>query len=340
MNAYTISGFRMVDLAKAEKLISEYVKYWEKQGLHSINDIVEDCDFGAEYLQLVRNGFLFEYFSHDELSRLPALLTRELKAQINYDHKYFWAYFVFLTYSLRVKLFYDHDWQSSFANLVNLVLSNTRGVNRTRIKDRESFMRETTIQRMLLARCVNSHLLETKSNKWGISAPLAFSVLEGLLKRKNQDCVNIDGTIKTDFNIINLRTGKKNHYEKEGKKRLNRIGDSLRCFEQVTLPKQNRTCNYLQDFKTEVCSLYLLPLDSDVCELIDNWRNDLIHGKEYWTARVPVLLNLICLLLIDEINPVLYDSERINLQRRIEWERGVHTLNSSRASWEVYPPDL
>lgn len=271
----------MVDFIKAEKLINEYVKCWEKQGLRSPNNIVEDCDFGAENLQLGRNGFLFEYFSYDELSRLPALLIRELKGQINHDHKYFWAYIVFLTYNLRkVKLFDDHDWQLSFSNLVHLVLSKKREIDRTKIKDVRTFMIETETQQIRLAMCVNYHSLETLSNKWEISAPLAFSVLEGLLRRKNPDYVNTDGTIKVDFDVINPKTGKKS-YGKKGKPLLNRIGDCLRCYEQLTMPKQNKSSKYLQGFKTEVCSLYSLPSTADVYEIIDNWRNDLVHGKEY-----------------------------------------------------------
>jgi len=133
---------------------------------------------------------------------------------------------------------------------------------------------------------------------------------------------------------------KKIAYGDGGKNRLNQIGDSLRCFEQVTLSEQGRRIDYLQYFKTEVCTLYSLPPDSDVFELIKNWRNDLLHGEKYWTAKIPTLLNLICLLIIDEIEPKIYDSKRQQIQNTIEWNQKKRTFSPLRPSLEIYPPDL
>lgn len=333
---------RMADLVKAEKLVNDYIGLWEKQGLRSGANIVECNDFGFEHLQLIRNGFQFETLNYDELSRMPALLQRELRGQINYDHKFFWAYCAQITYNLReVKLFSDHEWQSYLSNLVHLLLAGRRrwNMNKGRIHDAESFFEQSKTYEAMMNKCVNSHLLEVESNKWQTSAPMAFALLEGLLRRKNKDFVNLDGTIKNAFEILKNRH-EKIVYGNRGKKRLNRIGDSLRCFEQVILSEQGRTTNYLQCFKTEVCTLYSLPPDSDIYELIDKWRNDLLHGEKYWTAKIPTVFNLICLLLIDEVEPEIYDSKREQIQGSIEWRQKTRTFSTPRASWEIYPPDL
>lgn len=91
--------------------------------------------------------------------------------------------------------------------------------------------------------------------------------------------------------------------------------------------------------KVEIASLYP-PGRLDVYDMIDRWRNDLIHGKEYWQNRVPILLNLICLLIVDEIEPSVYDAQKADMKRTIEW--GVHTwvLTGTRAPWNFFPPDI
>jgi hypothetical protein len=183
---------------------------------------------------------------------------------------------------------------------------------------------------------VNTHLLETESNKWEISGPLTFSVLEGLMRRKNKDFANIDGSIRSNFDILDA-CGKKRSYTVG--KSLNRVDDSLRCFEQVTIPKRGRTCTYLSDIKKEFCSFYPPPTSSDIYDLIYGWRNDLMHGHQYWIDRVPLLLNLICLFVIDEVDPTTYDSKKDGFKQHLNWCKKARALGS-RAPWDVFPPDL
>jgi len=178
---------RMADLVKAEKLINDYIRLWEKQGLRSGENIIESNDFGFENLQLIRNGFQFETLNHDELSRMPALLQRELRGQINHDHKFFWAYCAQITnFLVEVKLFNDHEWKSSLSNLIHLVLAQRRIWNTGKIHDAESFFEQNKTYDTIMNKCVNSHLRVVESNKWQISAPMAFAILEGLLKRKKE----------------------------------------------------------------------------------------------------------------------------------------------------------
>ena len=65
-------------------------------------------------------------------------------------------------------------------------------------------------------------------------------------------------------------------------------------------------------------------------------RTNIIHQN---IDTAPVILNLICLLAVDEIEPGAYDNSRNDVIRTLEFRRST-TTPSYRASWEVFPPDL
>jgi len=316
----------LVDMVRVEQLVNAYVKCWIPKRSNYSGDY-EDIESGCEHLQIIRNGFDLEDFDHDELSKLAMLLTRELRGQINRDHKFFWAWSGFLTFYFieRVSLFSDWDWTGSFKDLVNLVLSNV----------------SSDLPQVL--RYVNNHLFQTCLSKHQIAGPLTFSVLEGLLRRKNKDYVNKDGSVKRPFSISDPKTGTKDFDPNGPNKRLNRIDESIRCFEELVTVDRGRSCPYLQQMKIEIASLY--PSVADVYDMIDCWRNDLIHGKEYWQNKVPMLLNLICLLIIDEIDPSLYDAQKVDIKREVEASskeleliriRGIRI----RGPLDLFPPDI
>ena len=318
----------MVDVAKAEQLVNDYIQCWRKYR-PNFSGIYEDNDFGCEKLQLIRNGFLLEDFNHDEISKLASLLTRELRGQINWDHKFFWSYCGFLTFHLReVDLFKDVNWQNAFASLVNLVLAGRKG----NLWRGGQFANANS----LVTKFINSHLLETELSKWQISGPSALSVLEGLLRRKNKDYVNTDGRVTHNFSVLDA-SGRASNWVTGNM--LNRLKFSFRCFEQVVVPNRGRPCTCLAETKTEFASLYTPPTAMDVYDLIDEWRNDLMHGNQYWMDRVPILLNLMCLLIIDEIDPVLYNSKKEEIKKHIEWTQKTRTLGPI-PPWNLFPPDL
>lgn len=318
-------------MLRLEQLVNDYVKCWIPQR-QIFSGIFEDNEFGCENLQIIRNGFNLEDFNHDELCQLATLLTRELRGQINWDHKFLWAWCAFLTihFEKNVSLFSDKDCQSSFKDLVNLVLSARR-----RFPAGSAYL--TYLAQAL--RFVNDHLLETALNKWQIAGPLTFSVLEGLLRRKNKDYVNKDGLVKRRFSISDPQRGTKD-FDPNGHNRwLNRIDESIRCFEELVTIDRGRSCPYLEQMKIEIASLYPSS-ELDVYDMIDVWRNDLIHGKKYWQNRVPVLINLICLLVIDEIEPTFYDSQIANVKRTVEWTSKMREISGIRSPWDLFPPDI
>jgi hypothetical protein len=91
--------------------------------------------------------------------------------------------------------------------------------------------------------------------------------------------------------------------------------------------------------KREIASLYP-HVGLDVWDMVDAWRNDLIHGKEYWQNTVPVLANLICLLIIDEIDAAFYNSQTNNIKTKIQWTSKIWENTGIRAPWDLFPPDI
>jgi hypothetical protein len=320
----------MANLAKAEKVIDDFLQH----ALFSGN--LEKGFFehsGNDAFLLLNNGFSFENLTYDELLRIAVLITREMKAEINNDLKYFWAFSSYITYRQNEeKLFKDLDWRSAFCLLINLVLSSKR-TPEIMTSDAKSILRAREEFDRLLSRGVNAHFLEVESKRWELSAPLAFSVLEGLLRRKNGKVVNLNGIVKRNFTIIKSDGTSKNF---SIGKCMNRIGDALNCFEQVTIPKRKRACKHLAELKAELSTFS--PQTSDIFELVDHWRNELLHGERYWAPKIPLVLNLICFLMIDEIKPKVYNSKRLEIQRGIKFwfeRRGM-----SMPEWSLYPPDL
>jgi hypothetical protein len=164
-------------------------------------------------------------------------------------------------------------------------------------------------------------------------------VLEGLLRRKNKAYVNTDGSVKRCFSISDSQKRRK-YFDPKGHKgyeRINRINDLMRCFEKLVIVDRGRGCPCLQQMKKEIKSLY--PSEGDVYDMIDEWRNYLMHGREYWQYRVPILVNLICLLILDEIEPSLYDAWKADMKRTIEWNSRIRKLTTI-TSWNLFPPDI
>lgn len=302
----------MTDMQNIEVLIDKYVDCWKIQR-PTYDGIFEDNNFGCENFQIFQNNFHIQKFNHEELCQLSSYLTRSLRGQINRDHKMFWSWCSHITYQFRdVQLFNDLDWVEAFRCLINLVLAKNVG-NENHLKTDKGTE-------------VNFHLLQVSKYSHIISAPLSFSVLEGLLRRKNRNYVDKDGTINNGCKIGNRFLNKGN--------KLNRIRDSLILFEQKIVVERNRPCTALDQLKGEIPKLY--PTKKDIYLMIDEWRNDPIHGHEFWTNKVPIIINLICLLTIDEIDPNNYDNKIDDLVRHIEWQKDI----PYKAPWNIFPPDL
>src|SRR5262249_39730550 len=155
---------------QVQALVDQYVNQWRAtSGGNPPDAISEESDFGFEDLQVFRNGFSIDTFTHHELCELSWLLTRSLGGPVNSDHKLFWAWTVFFVtrcFKREVTLFQDREWDFAVRALVNLVLSS----------DRDN-LHNSSAENVL--QYVNSHLLTVSSAKWQLSAPFSYNLLEG-----------------------------------------------------------------------------------------------------------------------------------------------------------------
>ena len=117
----------MNDMSVIEELVDHYVGCWRKNRPEYVG-VFEDNDLGCEHLQIFKNGFAIEDFSHGELCELSVLLTRSLKGQINRDHKMFWSWCSFMAqyFHEQVQLFKDADWVEAFGSMVDLLLAEEK----------------------------------------------------------------------------------------------------------------------------------------------------------------------------------------------------------------------
>jgi len=289
---------------------------------------LEDNDFGCENLQIFRNGFVIEDFSYEELCELAVLLTRSLRGQINRDHKMFWSWCSFLAhyFKQKVNLFRDVHWIEAFDNMVDLLLAAERPI--------ESIPGHIHVPTERL-KYVNSHLISVCLKKHNLARAQSFAVLEGLLRRKASNYVAVDGTVRKFFTIMEPGGNTKTVYS--GTK-LNRINDGLRLFNQVVTRDRARICPALRSMEGEIIELY--PSAPDGLDIIDEWSNDLFHGGDRRQMATPIVVNIICLLVIDEIEPDTYNDTLPDIKKHVELELQNQKLNVFSSSFGAFPPDL
>lgn len=311
----------MANMAEIEKLVDDYVKCWEpmRGQLGSANVIVEGNDAGCEHLQVFRSGVKPEDFTYLEMARLVVLLTRSLGGQINADHHILWAWTSFLVAHFSQQgILASHDWLSAFDSYVNLLLSNTMftpGPNHTTEKEE-------------ILKHVNRHALSTVSSKHIVAGPLGFALLEGTLRRKCPNYVNTDGKIVKSFRL----PSRTKSYDVGIS--LNRINLVLELLDTQVAADRGRPVAELANFYAEVAKMY--PPPPDVPGHIDSWRNNLLHGNEYWQNRNPIIANLLCLLVLDEIPATDYDNYRnTDMAQHVSW-----LANTLPQIGGVFPPHL
>jgi len=316
----------MSDMSVIEDLVDSYVGCWRKNRPEYVG-IFEDNDFGCEHLQVFRNGYNIEDFSYEELCELAVLLTRSLRGQINRDHKMFWSWCSFMTqfFQEQVQLFKDADWVEAFGSMVDLLLAEERPL---------SIIPGYTGVATEHQKYVNNHLISVCFKKHILAGPQSFAVLDGLLRRKAHSYVAIDGIVQKFFSIM----------EQGGTKtlsngtRMERINDGLRLFNQLVTRDRDRPCFALRSLEGEILNLY--PGAPNGYDLIEKWRTDLIHSRGYWQNVTPIVVNIICLLVIDEIEPHVYDEALPDIKRIVDQNRRTREETDAVSSWGVFPPDL
>jgi hypothetical protein len=264
-----------------------------------------------------------EKFIHDEVANLPWLLTRESYLTVNYDHLVFWSWCVHLVryllidYSLPTTDLFrkDDEWADCFINIVDLVLAP---------------LSVPTSDYISLSSSIRDILI----HGYVIAGPVSYAVLEGILRRKNSGFVNKDGTVHTTLPLYGSKGNILRKLSAGPTKKLTRINYSTRLFEKDTCLYRGRRCIGLNEINDEIVKLYP---GKDAYDRIDEWRNDLVHGNQYWQNKVPIILNLICLLLLDEIGPSLYNA---NIHKFQSYSKHKRDTNQNRTWIELYASQL
>jgi hypothetical protein len=311
----------MANIAALETLVDNYVQCWAPTRAQLQGALIENNDFGCEGLQVFRNAVKLEDFAHAEMTRLVVLLTRSLRGQINSDHYFLWSWAAHLTVRFgQHGMLGSSDWQPTFEAYVNLLLSTAKLTPGP----------QSQVEQSEVLKHANYHALNAISTKHLAAGPLGFALLEGTLRRKCSNYVATDGEILKEFHLPSRKDP-----HKVGKS-LNRINQALELLEMKVATDRGRPVEELANFYAEVEKLY--PSPPTVPDHIDSWRNDLLHGNTYWQVRNPIIANLLCLLVLDEIPAGDYDAYRstkmaedLTFMARTRETSGTHT---------IFPPHL
>ena len=304
----------MTSVSTIEAQVNNYIEYCKHARRIRINNFSLDIAIESGYpdcahTQLFRSGLDITKLSYNEICNLSWLLTKELKVEINRDHFFFWSwsswiarYFQsqFLRYSPNIdSIFRDDDWIESFLAMINLLL-----VRQNNIPPKGSY----------------PFVSRLSNNRYLLAGPISYSVLEGLLRRKNSNYMDKEGRVLSNLSNLFISTTYRGTEQLHANKRINNIYQSLAIFEQHTIPynRNDRPCIGLDLLKQEALNLYP-DLYGDFYSFIDDGRNKLIQGRKYWQNKVPILTNLICLLLIDCIEQSLYDNNIAELNTYLDF---------------------
>lgn len=314
-------------LNNASKIVDSYINCWSKCS-KSDSSLYESNNLGCENLQLFRNQLDISTFRHEDVCNLSWLLTRELKAQINRDHFMFWTWCHFV-----VKFF---EMKRNFSKAVSSIFGDGDLINCFDCVIAVVLFRQNNIP----INTKNYFIDKIYQDRYLILGPIVFSLLEGLLRRINFQYVDTNGKVVRPFTITGKndtlsRYDLKSKATKGSKTEVNQIPHLFYIFEQLTVPnlRKRRSCVGLKEFKVEVQDL----LSRDFYRFIGEDRNTLLHGAKYWTNKIPIVMNLLCLLFIDAISPVDYDN---NLDEFNKHLKSLSEMNNKLLGLGIGDTDL
>lgn len=275
-------------------------------------------------------GFTWRYNIHtlpySVVTRLPILLTRSLVAQrVNFDNRVLWSWVaqiyispIFRGPSESTKNI-DHDLKEAFEILVRSELAS--------IGQPPSNKEVQTVNKVIDA-VVGWNVKKMVYGKDLISLVLSFPVLERLCRTMCNEFVDPEGKVKKRFDVPSKQMGKVKHY-KPGDI-LSSLRDLLCLYEDYVA--DDTTKLILKSFKEELTKIF--PRQQNTYDLIYQWRNNSLHGNSMNLPVHAVLLNLICIILLNSISDhydqIIQDYPRNSRFR----EMGIES------PWSIYPPDL
>lgn len=225
------------------------------------------------------------YLSPETLSWLPIGLTRLLQVQISEDHEEYWksTYEDLVDANKKREILPDRLIEN-FGLMVNLVLytdfppiqNNSDPIDEHAILD-------------------NTKLLANY---------LGFPTLEGFAKVLCSEDIKMDGTIRPGRKIRRLGPADSREYytQETGDDRCSNLGAILWHYETEVCSLTMRT--RIQHIRSEIGDLFDCEAD-EVYGLLNDFRNDSLHGRKHDRLEYGLLLNFISLLAWDVIYPTI-----------------------------------
>jgi hypothetical protein len=286
-------------LSEIKQLIDEYVNCW-RRGRSGIsmsnmsNVYLADNFTPCEEQYLLIQHYKMHELPLDVLRKLPILLIKTHVIQsVNHDHKYLWAWVAQIINEMG-------EYKNSS------ILSDKQVLNRLNIIFRMNLLPFISLSSNFLKN--NPEFYEICVNDFIISAHLAFPTLERLLRIKCKNHVTLDGRVIRSFD--KYRSGD----------RVNKISSLLNLVQE----EYNELDSALEDFYLTCREVYKND-EKDKFRFIDEWRNKLLHGEEFWPIMNAVIINLIILILLYEIPfhdyPRIRDRALKGLDSKINYEQ-------------------
>lgn len=246
--------------------------------------------------RLIANGVLFHGLDHEALCASliglsKVLLHPGLNSVVDYDHYALWSWCGELLLTDQYDLFpgSQREIKSLYATCIHAALANCSGPPSTT---------EEWKERRRIEESQPHHTQQFLQNSGLALAYLAFPLLEAVLKRACAAYVAFDGRVVATFPVIN-KQGTTRLYDPNG-------------------PFKNRQCSSLRDLlflhsttvasptlKTLLDQLrdHLTTLDAaqDPFDLVQDWRNQSLHGSTNFSTIGGTILNLSLLISLFEI---------------------------------------
>ncbi|WP_458743261.1 hypothetical protein [Candidatus Nitrosocosmicus sp. T] len=330
------SKIPLVSLEQIEPLISQYIECWKTHGprIFDIGDetlrtsylsnIQTDCERNF----LIVTKFEMHKLSYEAFNQMPILLLRTQKYQVNQDHYYYWSYAmdVYEYYKeLALLPFFDNEISNRVKLLMGVLLLNDnsmfRGPDRMKINAAvESLM---------------PHLQKIRMDSFLIAAHLTYPLVEGVARRMLSEYMESDGKLKDNIPAFLSNDGKQVTVNSN---RINRINILLRLIESKTSNIQLR--NNMKLFREEFEIVYITDPDLKCYDLIDEKRNQLLHGERYWEKFFGALINLLCLLVNSAITKENYEAQYEEIIKRINMNIQTKSRGFNSPWGTYYPPFL
>ena len=166
---------------------------------------------------------------------------------------------------------------------------------------------------------INYHFTRFIGNFHILPACYSFPFLERCIRFKCYKYVDEDGTVIKQFNIP--RNGRSDRSYKIGQRVSNISHELILLYNYVASPYlQNTLYKFLNELNED--SWLRIP---DPFNLIGDWRNNLLHGKNIWSSGWEIATYLICLILLSYISNDEYNTKIDSLREFIRYKQKMNS---------------